>query len=457
MATIKAITARQVFDGCGNPTLEVDVTLSDNKSVRFAVSSDSHSGIYDGGSDYLASHVCQAVDKINTVIGPALVGKDPTDQTGIDNFILQQVHEHGWCSRNLGANATMAVSAAVCKAGAKVLNIPLYQHIANLADNKNLRMPVPTLYVVGGGSHVENKLIARAFSILPVGADSFKKAMGMGVEVYHNLKSVVEKKFGQNATNVGDEGGFSPKFQGYKEVLEALETAIDEAGYTGKVLIGIDVAASEFYGEDKTYDLNYKKENIGFKKRIYAFCYDLVNSYNPCKERISGEQLKDLYKLFVSKYPVASIEDPFAQDDLDLYAMMTAECGDKVQIVGDNLLLSNPNRLKRAIEEKTCNALLLKVDQIRTMTEIIEAVKVAKDAGWGVIASHCSGETDDTFIADLSVGLGMGQIKTGAPCRSEHLAKYNQLLRIEEELGKDAVYAGRNFCKPICNVESDDR
>ncbi|AQL02255.1 Enolase 1 [Zea mays] len=313
-----------------------------------------------------------------------------------------------------------------------VKKIPLYQHIANLAGNKTLVLPVPAFNVINGGSHAGNKLAMQEFMILPTGASSFKEAMKMGVEVYHNLKSIIKKKYGQDATNVGDEGGFAPNIQENKEGLELLKAAIEKAGYTGKVVIGMDVAASEFFGEkDKTYDLNFKEEN------------------NDGSKKISGDSLKDLYKSFVSEYPIESIEDPFDQDDWSTYAKLTDEIGQKVQIVGDDLLVTNPTRVAKAINEKTCNALLLKVNQIGSVTESIEAVRMSKRAGWGVMASHRSGETEDTFIADLSVGLSTGQIKTGAPCRSERLAKYNQLLRIEEELGDAAVYAGAKFRAPV--------
>ncbi|MBA0756711.1 hypothetical protein Gogos_020686 [Gossypium gossypioides] len=340
-------------------------------------------------------------------------------------------NEWGWCKQTLGANAILAVSLAVCKAGAEVKNIPLYKHIANLSGNKKLVLPVPAFNVINGGSHAGNKLAMQEFMILPVGASSFKEAMKMGVEVYHHLKAVIKKQYGQDATNVGDEGGFAPNIQENKEGLELLNTAIAKAGYTGKVVIGMDVAASEFYGTDKTYDLNFKEEN------------------NDGSKKISGDALKDLYKSFASEYPIVSIEDPFDQDDWEHYSKLTTEIGEKVQIVGDDLLVTNPKRVEKAIKEKTCNALLLKVNQIGSVTESIEAVKMSKKAGWGVMASHRSGETEDTFIADLSVGLATGQIKTGAPCRSERLAKYNQLLRIEEELGAEAVYAGASFRAPV--------
>uniref|UniRef100_A0A453QK65 phosphopyruvate hydratase n=1 Tax=Aegilops tauschii subsp. strangulata TaxID=200361 RepID=A0A453QK65_AEGTS len=259
---------------------------------------------------------------------------------------------------------------------------------ANLAGNKTLVLPVPAFNVINGGSHAGNKLAMQEFMILPTGAASFKEAMKMGVEVYHHLKSIIKKKYGQDATNVGDEGGFAPNIQENKEGLELLKAAIAKAGYTGKVVIGMDVAASEFYSEkDQTYDLNFKEDN------------------NDGSHKISGDSLKDLYKSFVSEYPIVSIEDPFDQDDWATYAKMTGEVGQQVQIVGDDLLVTNPTRVAKAISEKTCNALLLKVNQIGSVTESIEAVSMSKRAGWGVMASHRSGETEDTFIADLSVGL----------------------------------------------------
>ncbi|KAJ8752938.1 hypothetical protein K2173_008673 [Erythroxylum novogranatense] len=442
MATIQFVKARQIFDSRGNPTVEVDVKLSDGTVARAAVPSGASTGIYealelrDGGSDYLGKGVLKAVENVNSIIGPALIGKDPTEQVQIDNFMVQQldgtVNEWGWCKQKLGANAILAVSLAVCKAGAFVKKIPLYQHVANLAGNKTLVLPVPAFNVINGGSHAGNKLAMQEFMILPVGASSFKEAMKMGVEVYHHLKSVIKKKYGQDATNVGDEGGFAPNIQENKEGLELLKTAIAKAGYTREVVIGMDVAASEFYNSnDKTYDLNFKEEN------------------NDGSQKISGDSLKNVYKAFVTDYPIVSIEDPFDQDDWEHYAKLTAEIGEKVQIVGDDLLVTNPKRVEKAIKEKTCNALLLKVNQIGSVTESVEAVKMSKRAGWGVMASHRSGETEDTFIADLSVGLATGQIKTGAPCRSERLAKYNQLLRIEEELGSAAVYAGWKFRAPV--------
>jgi len=322
----------------------------------------------------------------------------------------------------------------------------LYQHIANLAGNKKLVLPVPAFNIINGGKHAGNKLAMQEFMILPVEAKSFAEAMQMGSEVYHHLKEVIKKIYGQDATNVGDEGGFAPNILSNKEGLDLVVQAISKAGYTGKVVIGMDVAASEFFIEDKDkksgiYDLNFKVKN------------------NDGKHQLTSDQLADLYKSFIRDYPLVSIEDPFDQDDWTGYGKLTSEVGTGVQIVGDDLLVTNPTRVATAIEKKACNALLLKVNQIGTVMESIEAVRMAKAAGWAVMASHRSGETEDTFIADLAVGLSTGQIKTGAPCRSERLAKYNQLLRIEDELQEQgkAHYAGRSFRNPAPVFEKTSR
>ncbi|KAG5558437.1 hypothetical protein RHGRI_008390 [Rhododendron griersonianum] len=403
MVTIKAVKARQIFDSRGNPTVEVDVTLDDGTLARAAVPSGASTGIYealelrDGGSDYLGKGVLKAVDNVNSIIGPALIGKDPTEQTQIDNFMVQQldgtVNEWGWCKQKLGANAILAVSLAVCKAGAKVKKIPLYKHIANLAGNKNLVLPVPAFNVINGGSHAGNKLAMQEFMILPVGASCFKEAMKMGVEVYHHLKAVIKKKYGQDATNVGDEGGFAPNIQ---------------------VVIGMDVAASEFYDlKDKTYDLNFKEEN------------------NDGSQKISGDSLKNVYKSFVADYPIVSIEDPFDQDDWEHYAKMTNEVGEQVQIVGDDLLVTNPKRVGKAIKEKSCNALLLKVNQIGSVTESIEAVKMAKHAGWGVMASHRSAVVRPRILLLQTCQLVWLRVRS----KLELLADQNDLLNTISFLG----------------------
>jgi len=294
-------------------------------------------------------------------------------------------------------------------------------------------MPVPAFNVINGGSHAGNKLAMQEFMILPVGASSFTEAMKIGVECYHNLKKVISDKYGQDACNVGDEGGFAPNILNNKEGLDLIKVAIEKAGYTDKVVYGMDVAASEFYKEaTKEYDLDFKSK-----------------SENKDKSQIlTPEALGKLYESFIKDFPIASIEDGFDQDDWAAWTGLTKSIGDKIQIVGDDLLVTNPKRIATAIEKKACNALLLKVNQIGSVTEAITASKNARDAGWGVMVSHRSGETEDCFIADLVVGLRTGQIKTGAPCRSERLAKYNQLLRIEEELGDKAIFAGKNFRNP---------
>ena len=367
--------------------------------------------------------VTKAVENVNTIIAPALVGKDPTDQKAIDDLMIELDGTKN--KGKLGANAILAVSMAVSKAGAAEKGVPLYKHIADLAGNGKLVLPVPAFNVINGGSHAGNKLAMQEFMILPVGASTFAEAMRMGSEVYHNLKTVIKAKYGQDACNVGDEGGFAPNIQENKEGLELLKEAIEKAGYTGKIKIGMDVAAAEFYTEDKMYDLDFKTEN------------------NDGSMKKSGEEMIEMYKEFCSEYPIVSIEDPFDQDDFENTGLLTG--AGVCQVVGDDLLVTNPERVATAIEAKACNALLLKVNQIGSISEAIEAVRMSKKAGWGVMASHRSGETEDSYIADLAVGLATGQIKTGAPCRSERLSKYNQLLRIEEELGADAKYAGEDY------------
>lgn len=428
---IKAITARQIIDSRGNPTVEVDLVT--DRCYRSAVPSGASTGIYealelrDGDKKAFGGKgVLKAVENINNVLGKKLVGLDTRNQKEIDNIMLEL---DGTSNKGkLGANAILGVSLSVCRAGAGANGVPLYRHIQGLAGTKELVMPVPALNVINGGSHAGNKLAMQEFMILPVGASSFKEAMQMGCEVYQVLKGIIKKKYGQDACNVGDEGGFAPNIQDNREGLILLVDAIEKAGFTGKVKIGMDVAASEFLTKDGQYDLDFKEQpNDGSKV-------------------LSGQALGDLYKEFVRDFPIVSIEDPFDQDDWASWSALNA--GLDTQIVGDDLLVTNPKKIVEAIDKKACNALLLKVNQIGSVTESIQAALDSKAAGWGVMVSHRSGETEDTFIADLSVGLASGQIKTGAPCRSERLAKYNQLLRIEEELG-NVRYAGQSFRKPL--------
>jgi len=431
---IEKVHARYIYDSRGNPTVEVDLT-TDRGLFRAAVPSGASTGIHEAlelrDEDkhvHLGKGVLKAVDNINSIIAPALIKKnfDVTHQEEIDTFLIDLDGTEN--KSKLGANAILGVSLAVAKAGAAQKGVPLYRHIADLAGNDKVVLPVPAFNVINGGSHAGNKLAMQEFMILPTGASSFKEAMRIGSEVYHTLKGVIKKKYGQDATNVGDEGGFAPNIQDNREGLELLKTAIAQAGYTDKVVIGMDVAASEFYKEGK-YDLDFK------------------NPASDPSKWLTGEQLADLYREFIRDYPVVSIEDGFDQDDWDSYTKLHASVS--IQLVGDDLTVTNPKRIQTAIEKKAVNALLLKVNQIGSLTESIRAAKLSQGAGWGVMVSHRSGETEDTFIADLVVGLRTGQIKTGAPCRSERLAKYNQLLRIEEELGDKAVYAGKNFRKPL--------
>ena len=434
---IIAVTARAVFDSRGNPTVEVDVTTLKGKFSAM-VPSGASTGIYealelrDGDkSSYLGKGVTKAVANVKDVIAPALIGMDSADQTAIDNKMIELDGTPGGFKKKLGANAILGVSMACARAGAAAKDIPLYKHLNDLAGNPKMVLPVPSLNVINGGSHAGNKLAMQEFMILPVGAANFTEAMKMGAETYQYLKKVIKKKYGQDATSVGDEGGFAPNIMDPYEGLRLLEEAIEMAGYTGKIKLGMDVAASEFYlSESKEYDLDFKTEN------------------NDGSQRLSGQKLGAMYKNFCKDFPMVSIEDPFDQDDWASYASLTSDVGAKTQIVGDDLLVTNTDRIKTSIQKGACNALLLKVNQIGSVTEAIAAAKLSRENGWGVMVSHRSGETEDSFIADLSVGLGTGQIKTGAPCRSERLSKYNQLLRIEEELGDYAVYAGEKFRNP---------
>ena len=429
---IQAISAREVIDSRGNPTVEVDLT-TEVGTFRGMVPSGASTGIYeacelrDGDkSRYLGKGVLKAVENVKTLIAPAIIGMNPVDQEAVDNKMIELDGTPN--KTKLGANAILAVSMAVCKAGAAQKGVPLYRHIADLAGTGKLILPVPWMNVINGGSHAGNRLAMQEFMIGAVGATSFKQAMQMGCEVYHNLKAVIKKKYGQDACNVGDEGGFAPNIQANDEGLHLLVEAIEKAGYTGKIKIGMDVAASEFCKEGK-YDLDFK------------------NEASKAEDHLTSAQMIDMYKGFIKNFPVVTIEDPFDQDDWEAYQSIMKEIPD-FQIVGDDLLVTNTARIATALEKKACSALLLKVNQIGSITESIKACKMSFEGGWGVMCSHRSGETEDCFIADLVVGLGTGQIKTGAPCRSERTAKYNQLLRIEEELGDLAVYAGEKFRNP---------
>ncbi|GJQ71465.1 Eno [Trypoxylus dichotomus] len=409
---IKSIYARQIFDSRGNPTVEVDL-VTDLGLFRAAVPSGASTGVHealelrDGDkANYHGKSVLTAINNVNKEIAPELIKQnfEVTQQKEIDDFMIKLDGTENKSS--FGANAILGVSLAVCKAGAAKRGVPLYRHIADLAGNKNIILPVPAFNVINGGSHAGNKLAMQEFMILPTGAASFSEAMKMGSEVYHHLKNVIKAKFGLDATAVD---------------------AIGKAGYTGRIDIGMDVAASEFFKDGK-YDLDFK------------------NPKSDKSKWLAPAKLQELYLDFVKEFPIVSIEDPFDQDDWGAWKSITAATS--IQIVGDDLTVTNPKRIQTAVDQSACNCLLLKVNQIGSVTEAIDAHLLAKSSGWGTMVSHRSGETEDTFIADLVVGLSTGQIKTGAPCRSERLAKYNQILRIEEELGPNAKYAGKAFRKP---------
>mmetsp|Transcript_10826 Transcript_10826/g.14057 ORF Transcript_10826/g.14057 Transcript_10826/m.14057 type:complete len:469 (-) Transcript_10826:213-1619(-) len=430
MSAIKSVKGREIIDSRGFPTVEVDVTTADGL-FRASVPSGASTGIYeacelrDGGDRYKGKGVAQAVSNVNTVLAKALEGKDVTEQEQIDELMISLDGTPN--KTKLGANAILGVSLAVAKAGAAAKKIPLYQHFADLAGCDKLVMPVPCMNVINGGEHAGNALAFQEFMILPTGASSFKESMQIGCEVYHTLKGVIKKKYGQDAANVGDEGGFAPNIASNREGAELLMEACEQSGYADKVVLAMDVAASEFLKDGK-YDLDFK------------------NPAGDGSSKLSGEELGQFYKELCNDFPIVSIEDPFDQDDWASWSAFTSSVD--CQIVGDDLTVTNPAKIAEAAEKGACSGLLLKVNQIGSVTESIRAVKLAKQSGWGVMASHRSGETEDDYIADLAVGLCTGQIKTGAPCRSERLAKYNQLLRIEEEMGDKAVYAGTSFRSP---------
>jgi len=441
---IVSIKAREIFDSRGNPTVEVDL-LTEVHLFRAAVPSGASTGIYealelrDGDKTrLLGKGVLKACANVNEKIAPRLIGMEVTNQKEIDRIMVEVIdgaqNDWGWSKANLGANAILAVSMAVCRAGAASMQMPLYQYIANLAGRPTDKymMPVPAFNVINGGSHAGNRLACQEFMILPVGCSSFKEALICGAEVYHHLKACIKAKYGQDACNVGDEGGFAPSVQANEEALDILMDAIKKSGHESKIKIGTDVAASEFWDAEKgKYNLDFKNPNAG------------PESYK------TGVELAGVYKEWCAKYPMISIEDPFDQDDWESYSSLMKEKPDHVQIVGDDLLVTNSKRIGKALDTKACDALLLKVNQIGSISEALDAALLSMRNGWGVMVSHRSGETEDSFIADLVVGLRTGQIKTGAPCRSERLAKYNQLLRIEEELGSKAFYAGANFRTPF--------
>jgi len=416
---IDGIVAREILDSRGNPTVEVDVTLVGGGRGRAAVPSGASTGIHealelrDGDKHrYSGKGVLKALSNVNDIIADELLGWDATDQAGIDALMLDL---DGTPNKGkLGANGMLGVSLAVAHAAANALQMPLYRYIGGVHAHV---LPVPMMNILNGGKHAVDGPDLQEFMVMPVGAPTFAEALRWGSEVYHALKAVLKVK--GYSTSVGDEGGFAPSLKANAEAIEVILEAIEKAGYKPgeQIRIALDPAASEFF-EDGKYVL--KKEG----------------------RTLTGAEMVDFYADWVEKYPIVSIEDGLAEDDWDSWVLMMDRLGDQVQIVGDDLLVTNVARVQKAIELLACNSLLCKVNQIGTLTEAIAAVQLAQRAGWTVVVSHRSGETEDATIADLVVALNTGQIKTGAPCRSDRVAKYNQLVRIEQQLGKQADYAG---------------
>ncbi len=438
MSNIKTIHAREILDSRGNPTVETDVTLDNGILGRAAVPSGASTGIHealelrDGDKRrYGGKGVLKAVDNVNSKISKALVGMPVAEQSSIDKKMLDL---DGTANKDkLGANAILGVSMAAARAAAQVKGMPLYAYIAEMFGPSSqpspqrgegeFIMPVPMMNILNGGEHADNNVDIQEWMILPAGAPSFREAIRMGAEVFHSLKNVLKGK--KYNTSVGDEGGFAPNLRSNQEALDVIMQAIAAAGYTaGKdVMLAIDSAASSFY-ENGTYIMEAEA--------------------SPKK---TSAQMIEWYKGIVNKYPIVSIEDGLAEDDWDGWESMTEELGKKIQIVGDDLFVTNPKRLKMGIDRKTANSILIKLNQIGSLTETLETMKMAHKAGYTTVISHRSGETEDSFIADLAVGTGAGQIKTGSASRSERIAKYNQLLRIEEELGSKVTYPGMSVFK----------
>ncbi|APM40648.1 phosphopyruvate hydratase [Clostridium kluyveri] len=415
------VTARQILDSRANPTVEVEVILEDGTEGRAAVPSGASTGAFeavelrDGDKEkYMGKGVLKAVENINNYIAEELIGMNAFDQVLIDKTMLELDGTHN--KGKLGANATLGVSLACARAAAKYLGLSLYQYIGGV--NAKV-LPVPMMNIVNGGKHADNNVDLQEFMIMPVGAPSFTEALRMSSEVYHTLKSLLKSK-GQD-TGVGDEGGFAPNLNSNEEAIQIIVEAVEKAGYVpGKdIFIALDPASTEIY-EDGKYNL--KSEG----------------------KVLSSEEMVDYYVTLVNKYPIISIEDAMAEEDWEGWSILTEKLADKVQLVGDDLFVTNTERLKKGIDKKVANSILIKLNQIGTLTETLNAIEMAERAGYTAVVSHRSGETEDTTIADLVVAVNAGQIKTGAPARSERVAKYNQLLRIEEELGETAEYRGLN-------------
>ena len=416
MSIIKEVKAREILDSRGNPTVEVEVKLDNSIIGRAAVPSGASTGAFeaaelrDGGKRYLGKGVQIAVKNVNEKLAPLVVGLKAEDQRNLDE---QMIKLDGTKNKSsLGANAILGVSLATARAGANSANQSLFKYLGG-SDAKTL--PVPMMNILNGGAHADTNVDIQEFMVAPIGAGTFKESLRWGAEIYHSLKSVLKKK--GLATSIGDEGGFAPNLASNRAALDLILEAVELAGFKAgsDIALAMDVAATEFFDNG-----SYKFEG----------------------KQLTSDQMITYYSDLVSAYPLLSIEDPLDENDWDGWAKLTAQLGDKIQIVGDDLFVTNPERLMRGIESKTANALLVKVNQIGTLTETIDAVNLAHKSNYRSMMSHRSGETEDTTIADLAVALNCGQIKTGAPARSERVAKYNQLLRIEEELAADAIYAG---------------
>jgi len=423
MSTIIQVHARQIFDSRGNPTIEVDVITENGTLGRAAVPSGASTGeheaveLRDGGKDYMGNGVLTAVKNVNEIISPEIVGYSVFEQNLIDKVLIDLDGTPN--KAKLGANAILGVSLAVAKAAANELNLPLYRYMGGVSANT---LPVPMMNIVNGGSHSDAPISFQEFMIMPVLAKNFTQAIKMGTEIFHNLKKVLKER--GLSTAVGDEGGFAPTFLGTEDALETIIKAINKAGYKAgtDVMIALDPASSEFYIDGK-YD--YRK----FEGK-------------EAPVRTSAQQVAYLQEL-ASKYPIISIEDGMAEDDWEGWKLLTKTLGDKVQIVGDDLFVTNVERLERGIKEHSANSILIKLNQIGTLSETIAAINMAHKAGYTCVMSHRSGETEDTTIADLAVALNTGQIKTGSASRTDRICKYNQLLRIEEELGESAYFPQR--------------
>ena len=416
MSIIKEVKAREILDSRGNPTVEVEVKLDNSIIGRAAVPSGASTGAFeaaelrDGGKRYLGKGVQIAVKNVNEKLAPLVIGLKAEDQRNLDE---QMIKLDGTKNKSsLGANAILGVSLATARAGANSANQSLFKYLGG-SDAKTL--PVPMMNILNGGAHADTNVDIQEFMVAPIGAGTFKESLRWGAEIYHSLKSVLKKK--GLATSIGDEGGFAPNLASNRAALDLILEAVELAGFKAgsEIALAMDVAATEFFDNG-----SYKFEG----------------------KQLNSDQMITYYSDLVSDYPLLSIEDPLDENDWDGWAKLTAQLGDKIQIVGDDLFVTNPERLLRGIESKTANALLVKVNQIGTLTETIDAVNLAHKSNYRSMMSHRSGETEDTTIADLAVALNCGQIKTGAPARSERVAKYNQLLRIEEELAADAIYAG---------------